>query len=302
MPDTSENLILFTDLDGTLLDHFTYDYTEALPAIAQLEQKQIPWVINSSKTFVEILELRQTLGNQHPFIVENGAAIYIPQGLYQLWHSLGYMHALDSQPDTDNPSWHKVILGKTRDQMHPFLEAAKKQFQFDCLTQLTDAEVVKLTGLTEEQAKQAKNRQFSEPLVWRDSDDALEALTQQAHAASLKVQRGGRFVHLMGHTDKGMALTVLSAVYQKQSPQTNIITVALGDGENDIPMLLKANIAVFITSPAHPTPAYPAKFAPLQRTMISTEHGPKGWNAAVLEILNELGPLSIEANHNNALP
>lgn len=42
MPDRTENLLIFTDLDGTLLDHFSYDYTEALPAIAQLEQRQIP--------------------------------------------------------------------------------------------------------------------------------------------------------------------------------------------------------------------------------------------------------------------
>lgn len=287
MPDRTENLLIFTDLDGTLLDHFSYDYTEALPAIAQLEQRHIPWIINSSKTFAEIIELRQTLGNQHPFIAENGAVIYIPRKLYQCWNGIGLMQALKTQADEAYPAWHKIILGKTCGQMRPFLDMAKKQFQFECLTELPDSDVMKLTGLSPAQAQKAKNRQFSEPLVWHDNDDALAALTTQAHAASLKVQRGGRFVHLMGQADKGVALTTLCALYQQQAPQTKLTSVALGDGENDVPMLLKANIAVFITSPVHPTPAYPSKFAPAQKTMISPHHGPRGWNSAVLEILSQ---------------
>ncbi len=34
--------IVFSDLDGTLLDHRIYDYSPALPALEMLQEKQIP--------------------------------------------------------------------------------------------------------------------------------------------------------------------------------------------------------------------------------------------------------------------
>ncbi len=50
--------IVFSDLDGTLLDHRTYDYTPALPALASLQEKQIPLVFCTSKTAAEIMPFR----------------------------------------------------------------------------------------------------------------------------------------------------------------------------------------------------------------------------------------------------
>ena len=70
---------MFTDLDGTLLDHDTYGFEPALPALAMLAQKNIPVILNSSKTLVEILKIRSALGNCHPFIAENGSVVAVPE-------------------------------------------------------------------------------------------------------------------------------------------------------------------------------------------------------------------------------
>lgn len=43
-------LILFSDLDGTLLDHDTYDWSPAQPALKQLAALEVPLVLTSSKT------------------------------------------------------------------------------------------------------------------------------------------------------------------------------------------------------------------------------------------------------------
>ena len=75
-------LLVFTDLDGTLLDHESYSFEPALPALAVLKEKNIPLVLCTSKTRAEIELFRIQLKNIHPFISENGGAIFVPKGNY----------------------------------------------------------------------------------------------------------------------------------------------------------------------------------------------------------------------------
>ena len=78
MPDT----ILFSDLDGTLLDQADYSFAAAKPALGVIRARGIPLVLCSSKTRVEIEEQRRRLNNDHPFIAENGGGIFIPRGYF----------------------------------------------------------------------------------------------------------------------------------------------------------------------------------------------------------------------------
>ena len=71
--------IIFTDLDGTLLDHNTYSFAKAKPALSLVKKRKIPLVICTSKTRLEIELWRKKLKNSHPFISEDGGAIFIPK-------------------------------------------------------------------------------------------------------------------------------------------------------------------------------------------------------------------------------
>ena len=62
-------LLIFTDLDGTLLDHHTYSFQPAKAAMQALKTFSIPCVINTSKTFVELIALREELNHQDAFMV-----------------------------------------------------------------------------------------------------------------------------------------------------------------------------------------------------------------------------------------
>ena len=74
--------IILTDLDGSLLDHDTYSFGPAnLPVM--LEKIGIPVIPVTSKTFSEVLKLKNELNNNHPFITENGSAIYIPKSYFK---------------------------------------------------------------------------------------------------------------------------------------------------------------------------------------------------------------------------
>ncbi len=69
---TERHTVVFTDLDGTLLDHNDYSFSAAEPALERLQQLAVPWVLNTSKTRAELMSLKQRLNNPWPLIVEVG--------------------------------------------------------------------------------------------------------------------------------------------------------------------------------------------------------------------------------------
>ena len=66
--------LIFTDLDG-LLDHYLTLGSGAAGARLP-EAPARPWMLVTSKTQAEVELWRRILGNEHPFIVENGGAAF----------------------------------------------------------------------------------------------------------------------------------------------------------------------------------------------------------------------------------
>ena len=77
-------VIIFTDLDGSLLDHENYSFTEAMPSLRRIKQSGIPLIITTSKTRMEVEHLQREIGIREPFIAENGGGIFFPSG-YRNW-------------------------------------------------------------------------------------------------------------------------------------------------------------------------------------------------------------------------
>ena len=69
-------IVIFTDLDGTLLHNETFKFENIRQYIKNLLSKNISIIPNSSKTKPEIYNFCNELEEELPFIVENGAAIY----------------------------------------------------------------------------------------------------------------------------------------------------------------------------------------------------------------------------------
>ena len=69
-------LLVFSDLDGTLLDHESYSFAPARAALAALAEIGAGVVLATSKTAAEVAPLRAALGLAGwPAIVENGAGL-----------------------------------------------------------------------------------------------------------------------------------------------------------------------------------------------------------------------------------
>jgi len=90
-------------------------------------------------------------------------------------------------------------------------------------------------------------------------------------------------MHISGHCDKGQALQWLLEQYQHHT-EKRLISIAIGDGLNDIQMLEKADIALLIRSPVHELPALERD----NNLYISKTTGPEGWNEGVNTILGAM--------------
>ena len=69
------NFLIFSDIDGTLLDHDNYSFGNLRNFIAKIKDKVLV-IFNSSKTFAEIIQLNEKLKLNFPFIIENSACIF----------------------------------------------------------------------------------------------------------------------------------------------------------------------------------------------------------------------------------
>ena len=78
----NSQIIIFTDLDGSLLDHYDYNHRAADELLILLAQQNIPVIPTSSKTRLELEAFRVEISNTDPFIAENGAAIFIPENYF----------------------------------------------------------------------------------------------------------------------------------------------------------------------------------------------------------------------------
>lgn len=272
MPNTMKFLV-FTDLDGTLLDHDTYSFAAAAPALELLRQRNVPLIAVTSKTRAELEALPAVTSRSGVFITENGGGIFFVR------------RPGDEIPGrTDRDGDYDVIrLGQPytsiRERLHR--AAAQTGAVIRGFGDMDAAEIAERTGLDEAAAARAAMREFSEPFVLSTGDDA--ALVAACAAAGLSCVRGGRFWHAMAHPGKGEALLRVRAVYAARDPQSSFISVALGDSPNDLPLLEAADIPVAVRRPDGSHMPLPAELA--ERVTITAGVGPAGWNEAMLSLM-----------------
>lgn len=266
--------IILTDLDGTLLDHYSYSFAPAKGVLDYLASQHVPVIANTSKTFAELIHIRKELSNQSPFVVENGAAIYLPQREFP---------ECPEGCSDEGPYW-RYQFSRPREYWLDLIHQLKPRYHslFTPFHAMSDEQLAQITGLSEEAAHRAAQRQFGEPLLWHGNREDKEDFIQAIEELGGHVLQGGRFMHIGDKADKGQAMQWLKERYQQTHPEQSIETIALGDSHNDIDMLELADYAVQVTSPVHPLPE-------LKRTqnLITTKaHGPEGWAQALIQLLD----------------
>ena len=264
------SLMLFTDLDGTLLDHDDYAYEDAKPALKRIEAENIPLVIVTSKTRQEVKKLQEELGLEEPFIVENGGGIFFPRNYRNF--KVGYCE----QKNDDCV----VQLGRSYDDIRRFFLQVKDEFGIKGFGDMDSREIINLTGLPRQQARLARQRDFTEPFTIEE-EAKIEQLKALALSEGMKITRGGRFYHLIGvDQDKGRAVEITTNIFKKNLTE-DIVTVGLGDSQNDVPMLKQVDMPVLI-----PKADGEYEDIDLPNMLKALYPGSLGWNGAVIGILD----------------
>jgi len=216
--------IVFSDLDGTLLDHETYSYEKAKNSLEVLSKKEIPLIFCTSKTRAEIEYWRKKIGNKDPFISENGGGIFIPKSYFTF--DFNY-----NEKDKNN---YVINLGANYNKLKQSINKLKEKFEIKSFSDMSTNEIANDANLNLTQAKLAKKREYDLPFKILNKNQE-EEIIRYIKKQGLKITTGGRYHHLIGDNNKGEAVKILSRLYKKKFD--NIYTIGVGDSENDFAML-----------------------------------------------------------------
>ncbi len=227
-------ILISTDLDGSLLGHEQYDMTGISVQIQALSQTSIPVVFNSSKTIRECVHLQEALSLDAPFIAENGAAIVFRED--------------DERFDFSKHSSEQLASGKriiTLGTELSHLLAFKYAYCPEAIDIVSgDSEALtRITGLDEASLEDARDRQYSLPMVLDSAQYA--SLETKAFDFGYRFEVGGRFKTLQGKHDKATALELVAAAF-KRAADGSVKLIGLGDAPNDQRMLEACDVAVVV--------------------------------------------------------
>lgn len=219
----AETKLLFTDLDGTFLDHHTYVPGPAADALEAVCASGITVFFCSSKTLPEQAALARRLGCGVGFIVENGGLASLPR----------------------DAGTHR--FGTSYDSIRSALAVAASESEIAVTGygDLSPEEISAVTGLSVDQADLAARRCCSETLVGLSESDAATLGPSLAHHG-LRLQRGGRFWSVQGEHDKGSAIGWV--IDQFSSSGSDVVSYGIGDGPNDESMLRRVDQPMLVRS------------------------------------------------------
>ena len=261
--------IIFTDIDGTLIDFDTYSAVETQGVVHKLTRKGIPVILCSSKTRQEQEDYRQIFQLNAPFIVENGSAIFIPWGTFDF--EIPFQRRIEP--------YGVLELGIPAAVILEALRAIRKQTNLALKTyqDLSLTEVCSLTGLSPAQAEAARQREYSATILTPLPPRDKARLTAALAGVGLQLLAGGRFHTITAAaSDKGKAVVQLAACFRQKFG--NILTVGLGDSANDQSMLASVDCPYLVQNPNVSWEAVPN----VERVAAI---GPKGWRRIGEKIL-----------------
>ena len=261
--------VIFTDLDGTLLDPVTYSCELAVPLVKRLRDTGIPIIFCSSKTRPEQEVYRRKLGIGEPFIVEDGGAIFINRGYFPFTYEYHRVFR----------SYHVIELGMPYRAIREKLKevAEKSNLAILGFGDMNAVDIADITGLDVKSAKLAKKREYEETLNLGGTEQEVELILNNIKEAGLKWSKGGRFYSVSGGSDKGKATRIVISLFEKKLGK--IKTIGIGDSFNDVAMLYEVDFPVLVQKSGD----YWEEID-LQSLYRVSGVGPEGWVQAIKEL------------------
>ena len=262
----TSKIIIFTDLDGTLLDRDTFKFDKILSYLKDLILKDICIIPNSSKTRQEIEVFNKELDENLSFVVENGAAIY----------NLNLINS--SFPE-------KISLSRENDEILKIFESKiSNKFKTKCkfIKKLSLDKQMKVLGLPKEKIKDSLKREYSAPLLFEGSKSDKIDLFKSVNDVGLSLQEGGRVINLCDKVSKSQAMKNVVKVFKKVTKE-KIFTIGVGDNYNDLDMIKNSDIPCLVFNDK-----FTLEKININNCLVSKKPAPEGWEEVVKLALEKI--------------
>ena len=192
----NKDILIFTDLDGSLLNHKNFEFNTIKPFILKCLRNNIRIIPNTSKTKNEVEFFSEQLGVDIPFIVENGSAI----------------HNLDLVCSHFDKNIKSLILSRTANEIFEiFNNKVPLSLRNQCLflKDMNAKKQSKVLGLNGEQLTSALNRLYSIPLIFNGRIEIKNELISIFNDLDIKFHEGGRVINICDNCTKGDAMKII---------------------------------------------------------------------------------------------
>ena len=250
-----KQIIIFTDLDGSLLNKDTFRFDEIEDYFKELISIGIKIIPNSSKTEAELSDFNNQYNLNLSFIAENGSSI----------HGLNLINKNLPQ---------KILLGRSTDQIYKVYEEnipsdLKQKITF--ILKLKSKEQEEIFGLPLNKMLLAIKRDHSIPIQFNGTENEKSEFINIINDCGLTIQTGGRIMNICDNTNKSKAM-VKTIQLIKDEMNNEIITIGVGDNQNDIEMLGETDYSCLVKNDN-----FDSSLINMDNLIKSSKPSPLGW-------------------------
>ena len=230
-------ILVFSDLDETLLAPRRRPNVDDVTreALARVAHERVPIVLSSMRTRAEVEVIQQELGLTHPFICENGAAVFIPHGYF----------GFDIPHAREIAGYEAVEFGRPYTEVVRILHRTADRLGIEIVGfgNMSVADVAADCGLPLLQARLAKLRGYTEPFRIHREDADVNRLVRALRAAGLSCSNRGRDYHA-GTVRRDLGAQLLCGLYRRAFG--HMMTVVFGDHLSAAPLLRRADVPLIV--------------------------------------------------------
>ena len=261
-----KKILIFTDLDGSLLDKETFKFDVIKDYFKELVRNGIIIIPNSSKTEAELLDFNEQNNLDLSFIAENGSSI----------HRLNKIH--QNLPE-------KIIISRTIDEIRNIYEeniSLDFENKITHILELEREKQQKILGLPLDKIKLAIKRDHSIPIKFNGTESEKNEFTKILKNSGLTIQTGGRIMNVCDNVNKSKAMSKALQLIRKQF-NDDIITIGVGDNENDIEMIKQTDYPCLVKNEN-----FDSSLINIDNLIKSDEPSPKGWSDVIKSALQKI--------------
>ena len=261
-----KQIIIFTDLDGSLLDKDTFEFHEIKDYFRDLVSKGIKIIPNSSKTKAELSNFNKQYNLNLSFIAENGSSI----------HGLNLIH--ENLPNN-------IFLSRTVDEIYKIYnqnvtDNLKEKVTF--ILNLKSNEQQEIFGLSLEKMSLAIKRDHSIPIQFNGTESEKKEFIKIMKNSGLTIQTGGRIMNVCDNVNKSVAMSEAIRLMTKEL-DNEIITIGVGDNENDIEMIKMTDYPCLVKNEN-----FDSSLINIDNLIKSDEPSPNGWSDVIKTALQKI--------------